>query len=196
MKAITSDDAKSPQTNTPIQLYIQTIQKLFLSSSSKYKMTNTTTEHTAGSRLVVKKFDVASLVNEPSGRQVWVINNVVNNLYTHKRIRSYLHSWHSALTLLTSLYSTRMWANAQRDGRRAEYRWRPLFNAAKFGWRPLLECRSVMLPICETPWNLLGCPKLPNRFQLLVGQSSPYCGDMWRTYCCLTSFFSDCQYMP
>jgi len=29
--------------------------------------------------------------------------------------------------------STRMWANAQRDGRPAEYRWRPLFNAAKFG---------------------------------------------------------------
>jgi len=27
---------------------------------------------------------------------------------------------------------TRMWANAQRDGRPAEYRWRPLFNAAKF----------------------------------------------------------------
>jgi len=28
---------------------------------------------------------------------------------------------------------TRMWANAQRDGRPAEYRWRPLFNAVKFG---------------------------------------------------------------
>jgi len=27
---------------------------------------------------------------------------------------------------------TRMWANAQRDGRPAEHRWRPLFNAAKF----------------------------------------------------------------
>jgi len=27
---------------------------------------------------------------------------------------------------------TRMWAKAQRDGRPAEYRWRPLFNAAKF----------------------------------------------------------------
>jgi len=26
-----------------------------------------------------------------------------------------------------------MWANAQRDGRPAEYRWRPLFNAAKCG---------------------------------------------------------------
>ena len=28
---------------------------------------------------------------------------------------------------------TRMWANAQPDGRLAEHRWRPLFNAAKFG---------------------------------------------------------------
>jgi len=28
---------------------------------------------------------------------------------------------------------TRMWANAQRDGRPAEQRWHPLFNAAKFG---------------------------------------------------------------
>jgi len=28
---------------------------------------------------------------------------------------------------------TRMWASAQRDGRPAEYRWRFLFNAAKFG---------------------------------------------------------------
>jgi len=26
-----------------------------------------------------------------------------------------------------------MWANAQRDGHPAAYRWRPLFNAAKFG---------------------------------------------------------------
>jgi len=28
---------------------------------------------------------------------------------------------------------TRIWANAQRDGRPAEYRWCPLLNAAKFG---------------------------------------------------------------
>jgi len=26
-----------------------------------------------------------------------------------------------------------MWVNAQRDGRPTERRWRPLFNAAKFG---------------------------------------------------------------
>jgi len=28
---------------------------------------------------------------------------------------------------------TRMWAKAQRDGRPAKHRWRPSFNAAKFG---------------------------------------------------------------
>ena len=28
---------------------------------------------------------------------------------------------------------TRMWANAQRDGRLAKHRWRPLFNAVNFG---------------------------------------------------------------
>ena len=28
---------------------------------------------------------------------------------------------------------TRMWANAQPNGRPAEHRWRPLFNAVKFG---------------------------------------------------------------
>ena len=32
-----------------------------------------------------------------------------------------------------------MWANAQRDGRPTEYRWRSLFNAAKFGKRPLVQ---------------------------------------------------------
>jgi len=88
-----------------------------------------------------------------------------------------------------------MRANAQRDGRPAEYTWRPLFNAAKFGWRPILECRVVTLPRRETRWNLQGCPKLPDRSQPLVGRSWPYCGSMWRRYCCLTSFFSDCRYV-
>jgi len=45
---------------------------------------------------------------------------------------------------------TRMWADAQRDGRHVEYRWRPLFNAAKFRLRPLLECQAVTLPRRKT----------------------------------------------
>jgi len=79
--------------------------------------------------------------------------------------------------------------NAQRDGHPAKHRWRPLFNAAKFSWRPLLECRAVTLPRSETRWNLQGCPKLTKQSQTLISRSSPYCGDMWRRYCCLTSFF-------
>jgi len=68
-------------------------------------------------------------------------------------------------------YTTRMWANAQRDGRPAEYRW------------------SITLPRRETRWNLQGCPKLANRSQPLVGRSSSYYQGMRRRYCCLTSFF-------
>jgi len=45
---------------------------------------------------------------------------------------------------------TRMWAHAQRGGRPAEHRWRPLFNAAKFGRRSLLACRAVTLPRRES----------------------------------------------
>jgi len=96
-------------------------------------------------------------------------------------------NWHYLIRL-------EMWANAQRDGRPAEYMWHLLFSATKFGWRPLLECRAVTLRRLETRCNVQGCPKLANRSQPLVGQSSPYCEDLWGRYCCLTSFFSDCRY--
>jgi len=79
-----------------------------------------------------------------------------------------------------------MWANGQRDGSPAEYM---RFNAAKFGRRPLPECRAVMLPRLETRCSLQGCPKLANRSPPLVGRSSSYCEDMWERYCCLTTFF-------
>jgi len=99
-------------------------------------------------------------------------------------------------TVSTVLFHTRMWANAQRDGHHAEYRWRPLLNAAKFWLTPTTRCRAVMLPRRESRWNLQGCPKLANRSQPPVGQSSPYYEDMWRRYQCLTSLFSDCRHMP
>ena len=46
-----------------------------------------------------------------------------------------------------------MWANAQRDGRSAGHSWRPLFNAAKFGSRSLLECRAVTLTRRQKPFK-------------------------------------------
>jgi len=42
-----------------------------------------------------------------------------------------------------------MWANAQRDGRPAEYRWRPLFNAA-VSLTPAIRGCAATLPRRET----------------------------------------------
>jgi len=58
---------------------------------------------------------------------------------------------------------------------------------AKFGWLPLSDVDRCSKPKRETGWNLLGCPKLANRSQPLIGRSSPYCKwDKWRRYWCLT----------
>ena len=51
---------------------------------------------------------------------------------------------------------------------------------ARFGWPPVNDVASVAKPRRKTRWNLLGCPKLPNQSQPLVGWSSPYCADMCR----------------
>jgi len=57
---------------------------------------------------------------------------------------------------------------------------------AKYCWPPLSDVGAVTKPRRETGWNL---PKLLNR-------SSLYCEHIWRRYCCLTSFFSDCRHVP
>jgi len=41
-------------------------------------------------------------------------------------------SYYQIFTNAKKSETTRMWANAQRDGRPTEHRWRRLFNAAKF----------------------------------------------------------------
>jgi len=117
----------------------------------------------------------------------WHIQPFGHNKPTLETDRTYIQTtvwWHRAnrFTNGRPKRRTRMWANAQRDGRAADYRWRPLFNAAKFRWRRLLECRAVTLlrlPRRESRWIELGCPKLTKRCQPLVGRSSPYCKDMW-----------------
>ena len=85
-------------------------------------------------------------------------------------------------------YNTRMWANAKRDGRPAEYRWRPLFSAAKFGWRPLLECRAVTLPRREIRWNLQGVPQTTGP---ILAASRPKFTVLWGHH-----VFSNCRYVP
>jgi len=64
-----------------------------------------------------------------------------------------------------------MWANVQRDGRPAEYRWRPRFNATKFGSRPLLECRAVSYAAKKR--NFLKFAGVPQTRQQISAVSRP-----------------------
>jgi len=64
-----------------------------------------------------------------------------------------------------------------------------LCSSCKVWLTPTTRMPAVSLPRRETRWNLLGCPKQPNRPQPLVGWSSPYCEDTRRRYYCLACFF-------
>jgi len=62
-----------------------------------------------------------------------------------------------------------MWADAQRDGRPAEYRWRPLFNAAV--WLTLttrVQCSNAAKT--RNPLKLAGVPQTP---ELISAASGP-----------------------
>ena len=53
-----------------------------------------------------------------------------------------------------------MWANAQRDGCPAEYRWRPLFNTAKFGsCTPTTRVPCSNAPKTRNQLKLAGVPQ-------------------------------------
>ena len=71
----------------------------------------------------------------------------------------------------------------------------PWWSPCRIQVAPSVQRRKVWLtptnrmPKRQTRWNLQGCPKLTKRSQPLVGRSSPYCKDMWGSYCCLKSVF-------
>ena len=51
--------------------------------------------------------------------------------HAHKYFRDVVAGIEYCTCTLVAVFLTRVWANAQRDGRPAEYRWRPLFNDRK-----------------------------------------------------------------
>ena len=56
-------------------------------------------------------------------------------------------------------HTTRMWANAQRDGRPDEYRWRPLFNAAKLWLTPTTGVPCSNAAKTRKPLKFAGVPQ-------------------------------------
>jgi len=69
-----------------------------------------------------------------------------------------------------------MWANAQRDGRPAEYRWRPLFNAAV--WLTL----TTRVPCSNgaKTRNPLKFAGMPQANETISAASGPKCTILWR----------------
>ena len=70
-----------------------------------------------------------------------------------------------------------MWANAQRDGRPAEYRWRPV-QRRKVWLTPTTRVPCSNAAKTRNPLKFARVPKLTKRSQPLVGRSSPYYQDM------------------
>jgi len=66
-----------------------------------------------------------------------------------------------------------MWANAQRGGHPAEYRWRPLFNAAT----TRVPCSNAAKT--RNPLKLTGLPQTNEPISAASGRSSPCCKDPW-----------------
>ena len=67
-----------------------------------------------------------------------------------------------------NLLQTRMWANAQPDGRPAEHRWRPLFNAANLAdahyYMPCSNAAKTRKPL-----KVAGVPQTPEKISAASG---------------------------
>ena len=93
------------------------------------------------------------------------------------------------------LVEIEMWANAQRDGRPAEYRWRPLFNAAVW----LTPTTRVLCTNAAKTQNPLKLPGVPQTNERISAASGPKFTILWGhvgEILLLNKFFSDCRYMP
>ena len=98
----------------------------FLRKVANSYMTNRQTNHndyvsSLTEVTIIRNADAFSNLTSAS----WVFNKVLRS--------TRVAVWPIVVSALNT--STRMWANAQRHDRPSEYRWRRLFNAAKFGWR-------------------------------------------------------------
>jgi len=78
-----------------------------------------------------------------------------------------------------------MWANAQRDGRPAEYTWRPLLNAAVW-LTPTTRVPCSNAAKTRNPLKLAGVPQTN---ETISAASGPKFTILWGRYGCLTSFF-------
>ena len=87
-----------------------------------------------------------------------------------------------------------MSANAQPGSRPAEYRWRPLFNAAVW-LTPTTRCRAVTLPRRKNPLKFVGVPQTRQQISAVSGPKFTILSGHLEEVLLLNKFFSDCRYM-
>ena len=85
-----------------------------------------------------------------------------------------------------------MWANAQSDGRPAEYRWRPLLNAAVW-LTPTTRYRAVTLPRRNNQLKFVGLPQTPEPISAVSGPKFTILSGHVEEVLLLNKFFSDCR---
>ena len=68
-----------------------------------------------------------------------------------------------------------MWANAQRDGRPGEYKWRPLFNDSVW----LTPTTRVPCSNTANTGNLLKLPGVPQTNKMISAASGPKFTILW-----------------
>ena len=89
---------------------------------------------------------------------------------------------------------TRMWANAQRDGRRAEYRWRPLFNAAVW-LKPTTRVQCSDAAKTRIPLKLAGVFQTPEPSSAVSGPKFIILWGHVEELLLFNKFFSDSRYV-
>ena len=87
-----------------------------------------------------------------------------------------------------------MWANAQRDDRPAEYRWRPLFNTAVW-LTPTTRVPCSNAAKTRNPLKLAGVPQTNKTISAASGlKFTILCGHV-EEILLLKKFFCDCRYV-
>jgi len=88
------------------------------------------------------------------------------------------------------------WANAQRDGRPAEYRWRPLLNAVIFWLTPTTRVPCSNAAKTQNPLKFAGLPQTNETISAASGLKFTILWGHVEKILLLNRSFSDCRYMP
>jgi len=85
-----------------------------------------------------------------------------------------------------------MWANAQRDGRPAEYRWRPLFNAALW-LTPTTRVPCSNAAKTRNPLKFAGVPQTCQQMSAVSRPKFTILSGHVEEVLLFNKFFSDCR---